>query len=190
MTTRYAPASTIHRDPTITNYFYSIASNDQLTVKIFCAETYTEKNGNLSYTFQQTYRGKYVTFSILHLIYSIRNVCVILYYAFMDLYNLINDKLLHIHTIQFYILTWFNIKIHFSDRLSVRVSNSDQPVNCAIKFHTRLTCHNLYNYTPDLFTHHHTIIYTHVAQQTDTFFAPACHLPHKISYNTNISQLT
>ena len=78
----------------------------------------------------------------------------------------------------------------FHTILCFKVSNSVHTVNCTKKYRKNITCHNLHNYTPSCFTHHHTLINTHMIQPTNNVFVPAYHLCQKISYEKNLSQYT
>ena len=108
----------------------------------------------------------------------------------MAAYNWISQKRPFVHNIHFYILVKFNIPRNVCASLSVRVSSSGQRVNCTRIVFLKITCHNLHNYTPSCFTHHHTLIHTHMIQPTNNVFVPAYHLCQKISYEKNISQYT
>ena len=109
------------------------------------------------------------------------NVCTFLYYVHVTTYDQINEKLIcfpyilsvsartycsdcnnwiPICTYISHVLVWFNTQGHFCVRLYGRVTNADQPVNCAIKYHTKIKCHNIHNYTQACFTHHHTLLHT------------------------------
>ena len=133
---------------------------------------------------------KNTTFEILALIKSTINISALLYYVHMTTCNKSDEKCPRVTIIHFYILVWFNIRRHFCTTLYVRVSDSGQPVNCAIKYHTEITCHKLHTYTLARFTYHRTLLNNHMIQHTETFFAPACHLQQTISYDKNLSQST
>ena len=76
----------------------------------------------------------------------------------------------------------------FCASLSVRVSDSRQPVNWARKYCKNSLCHNLHNYIPTWSTRHHTLLHTNMIQDKKTFIAPACYLRQKILYETNLLQ--
>ena len=133
---------------------------------------------------------KYITFEKLCSIYSTWNFFLLLNYIHMTPYNLINEKHLRVPIIHFYIIVWFNIQIYFRARLSIKVSDSFQPIKCAIKYCNKITCHNLHNYTPERFICHHTILHTYTIQITKKFVAPACLLRQKTLYKINLSQST
>ena len=135
---RLAPASTLHRDPTIKTSS-PITSMQPLTNKQICAKIHTEKNENLLYTLQQPRREEDITFKIIHIIESTRNVRAFLDYVYMITHKQINDKYPHVPIIHFNILVRFNIQRNFRASLSVRASNSGQPVNCARKYYTKKT---------------------------------------------------
>ena len=63
----------------------------------------------------------------------------------------------------------FNTQRNFRASLYIMVSDSGQHVNCARKYRTKRTYHNLQNYTPDRFTCHHTLLHTHMIKHTKTF---------------------
>ena len=105
-----------------------------------------------------------------------RNFRALLYYVHIHTYNWMNEKRPRIPIVNFYILLQFNVRRHFCAILSIRVSDSVQPVNCARKYRTKITYHNLHSYTPSCFTHNHTLLYIHTIQHTMTFFVQACHL--------------
>ena len=89
------------------------------------------------------------------------------------MYAQINEKFLRVPIIHFFVLVRFNIWRHCFYILSVVVSESVHTANCTRKCRTNITCHNLHNYTPALFTSHHTLLYTHMIQHTKKF---PCHL--------------
>ena len=76
----------------------------------------------------------------------------------------------------------------FCASLSVRVSDSRQPVKCVRKYCKNSLGHNLHSYTTACSTRHHTLLHTHMIQDTKTFIAPAYYLRHKISYEANLPQ--
>ena len=82
--------------------------------------------------------GKNITFRQLRATKFMRNDPTLLYCVHMITYNIINKKIPHLTIINFYILVLFNIRRHFC------VSDSKQPINCAVKYFTKITCHNFY----------------------------------------------
>ena len=92
-----------------------------------------------------------------------------LYYVGMDTYNKTNEKSPRIPIINFYILIKFNIQGKFCASLSVRISDSGQPVNCARKYCTKRNCPNINTYKQAQFKNyctHHTLLHTHAIQHT------------------------
>lgn len=144
---------------------------DPLTVKCIHSKINTEKNGNVSYTFQQLCGLKFINFKRLNLIKFIRNICIFLYYVHSNTNNQINEKFLLIPSVLYicvrtycpnchnripirtyisHILVRFNIHRNLSVSLSIRVSDSGQSVKISIEsgFRSHLT--------------HHTILHNHV----------------------------
>ena len=97
-----------------------------------------------------------------------RNVRAFQDYIHMTTYNRISEKRPCVPIRKFYILIWFYIQRYFCTSLFVRVSDSGQPVNCTRKYFTKITCHNLHNYTLECFIGHNTFIPTHMIQHTNT----------------------
>ena len=90
--------------------------------------------------------------------------------------HIINRKLPCVPIIQFYILLWFHIWRRFCASLSVRVSDSGQPVKCAIKYHTNNPCHILHRFIPEHSTHHFKLLYTPTTIHSKIF------LRHPVTY--------
>ena len=84
------------------------------------------------YALQKPSRGKNITLARLCLIEYTRNVCAVLDYVHTTTYNWINESLPCVPIVQFYILIWFNIRRNFCTRMSIRLTYSVHPVNCAI----------------------------------------------------------
>ena len=164
-----APASVIHWDTTVTNFFTLIISMVPLPPERIRAKIVPVQNENISYDLQRPSGGKYITFARLCLIGSMRNACVLLDYVHMTKYNRIDEKCSDIPIVHFYILVLFKIRRHFCASPSVRVSDSGQTVNCDRNFCTTRTCRHLHNYTPAHFTCHHAFLNTLRIQHTKTF---------------------
>ena len=116
-----------------------------------------------------------------------RNARMLLYYVPMTTYNWINFKCPRVTIIHFYKLIWYHIQRYFCARLSVRVSNSGQPVECARKHSKNKPCHKLHQWILSGSTYHNIILHTPTILQTNKLFASACHPCKKISSETKMS---
>ena len=88
-----------------------------------------------------------------------RKVCALLYYVHRARYNKTHFKRLHVLFLHFYIIVWFHIKRRFCTSLSVRVSDSGQPVTYAI-FVLLTIC--VTKYTAACHQYSHNIIYFYI----------------------------
>ena len=85
--------------------------------------------------------------------------CALLYSVHMTVYNQINRKCLRVPLIYFYILVIFQTRRHFRAKLSVRVSDSVQRVNCAREYRMNKLCSKLHRFIPSSITHHYTLLH-------------------------------
>ena len=86
--------------------------------------------------------------------------CALPYYVHMTTYNQINQRRPRVTIIQFYILIWFHIQIHFHASLSVWVSSSGHTVKCTIKYITKNPFNKLHHCIPACSTWNHTLLHT------------------------------
>ena len=100
------------------------------------------------------------------------------------------EKRLRVPNIHFYILVKVNIWRNVCSSLSVRVSNSGQPVNCSRKCFTNKPCDNLHNCIPELSTLHHTILHTHTVKHTKLFCATLSIAPKNIVQDNPVTIYT
>ena len=76
----------------------------------------------------------------------------------------------------FYILVRFHTRRNFCASLSISVSVSGHPVMYARQFCSNSNGNKIYPYTSTISTHHHTLLHNPTIINTETFFAPACHM--------------
>ena len=84
-----------------------------------------------------------------------------------------------------YRIVWFRIWRRFHNSLSLRVSNSGQPVPYARHFCTKNTGYKIYHCLPEISTRHYILLHNPTTLHMKTFFAPACHQRKKISSDKN-----
>ena len=116
-----------------------------------------------------------------------RNFRMLLTNVPMTTYNKINWKRRPILIIHFYKLVWFHKKRCFRASLSIRLSDSGQPIKCARKYCTNKPCHKLHHYIPAHSTCHYTLLHNLTIIHAKRFLVPACHLHKKISSDTKLS---
>ena len=117
-----------------------------------------------------------------------RKLHALLYYIHMTKYKQINSKCPRVLVIHFYRLIWFHTQKRFRASLSVRVSDSVQPVTPARECFTNNTGHKIYQYVPARSTRHYMRLHNSTIIHTKIFFEPACHPRNKILYKEKLSQ--
>ena len=118
-----------------------------------------------------------------------RKVQALLYYVHMNAYNWINFKIPRVIIMHFYRLIRFHIRRRFCTRLSVRVSNSGQPVTYTRQFCTNKTGHKIYHCMPAGYTWHYILLHNTTIIHTNKFIATACHPRKKILSDKNCNIL-
>ena len=161
--------------------------------KIICVDKFHRTTHRQTNYFEKTYSTKrkgIVRFASTtwgeSLIKSMRNARALLYYVHMTTYNQINEKLLRVPIVGFYILIWFNIQF-FCASLYVRVFDSGQAIKCARNLYKNNLSQTTQLHISTLHTPSYTYTYSYYLKYKDIFL-PACCLRHKILYKTKISQ--
>ena len=149
---------------------------EPLTVERIFVKIHTVQNENASYALKQPRGEKEITTERLRLIEPMRNINVLPDYVHMTTYNQINEKIMCVPIIDFYILLQFNIRRHFIISLSVMVYDSCQTIKPTIKYCTKIIYQNLHNNTPECCARHHKILNKSYDSTYKVIFVLACHL--------------
>ena len=103
------------------------------------------------------------------------------------MYNRINYKFPRVIIMHFYRLIWFHIWRRFLVSLSIRVSDSDQPVTYARQFFTNNPGHKIYSFVSAGSTRHCILIHNPMVIHMKKNFTTARHLHKKISSKKKLS---
>ena len=115
-------------------------------------------------------------------------VCELLYYVVhMTTYIIINCKRPHIIIVHFYRVVQLHIRGKFCASLSVRASDSGQPITHSRQYFMNSTGQKLYHCIIAVSIRYYTVLNNPTILHTKTFFMPECHPRKRILSETKLS---